>query len=415
MKNTDEQQMKMTPAVITPLDEHMGLDIARSLARYNIPVYGIDSDPKAVGRFSKYCKHIPCSKPDDDDAAEYVQNLVDFGKKFEVKPVLYPLSDRHVLICSRNREVLQNYYDFVMPDKKTIELLTSKDGLNSIAEKYNIPAPKTIFINKSSNISEIAKSLNFPVVLKPTESTYWHDSRIVNLLHRGFLYGRPKVIYCDTPSQLFDAFARITPIDDRLVVQEVIPGEDSRLVYISFYLNRESKPLGIFAGKKYRIIPTGFGSASYVRSFIDKELEELALTILFNTEYKGLGGIEFKKDPRDEKYKLIEFNTRFGMWDGLSVKCGVDLPYISYCDILKLPTDSSMTYRENIVWIDWQRDIRAAIEYWKKGEITFFEWLQSIRGEKMSAIYSIKDWKPGIAFTFSLIPKIVKRLINNQI
>lgn len=379
----------------------MGLDIARSLAKHGIPVYALGSDPNAPGRYSNSCCLVLSPNLEPDGGADYLKFLVDFGRKLG-RAVLYPLSDMYVLFCSRHRAVLQEYYDYVMPDHDTIERLTTKDGLQAVAQEHNIPAPQTIFVRNPSEIEVIASRITYPAILKPIVSTYWHRPQIAGLLRRGILDGEAKVILCDNPSQLVQAYHRVAEYDDRLVVQEVIPGEDSRLAYFSFCLDRQSKPLGIFAGRKYRVLPTGFGSASYVRSFHDPELDEVALKLLSATHYRGLGGIEFKKDPRDDRYKLIEFNTRFGMWDGLSVKCGVDLPYLAYRDALRLPVEPQLRYRDEVIWIDWQRDVRAAIEYWRKGQLSFGQWLRSLRGEKMWAIYSKDDWRPGAAFTLDL-------------
>jgi D-aspartate ligase len=399
-----------TPIVITPLDEHMGLDIARSLGKRGIPIYGIDADPKAPGKYSKYVHFVQSPDPEKDDGSSYIQFLVDFGKKLGGKAVLYPLSDRHVLLCSQERSALEEFYAYVMPDHETVIGLTTKDGLHTIAEKFNIPAPQTIFLRHGDEVQSIAESLHYPVILKPTESTYWHEPRIASILRSDLLAGRAKVIVCHNAEALIKAYQLIAAYDHRLVIQEVIPGEDSRLAYISFYFDRQSRPLGIFAGRKYRVIPTGFGSASYVRSMVDPELEKAAFELLNSVGYQGLGGIEFKKDARDERYKLIEFNPRFGMWDGLGAKCGVDLAYLAYCDALHLPVDPVFSYREDVIWVDWQRDTRAAVEYMRKGELAFGEWMRSLWGEKMWAIYSRDDWRPGAAFTLSLAQKMWDRI-----
>lgn len=406
--------MDQTPAVVTPLDSHMGLDIARSLAKRGIPVYAIDSGRRVPGKYSNSCRLVKCPRfpnPKDKSGADYLQFLVDFGRKLGRKAVVYPLSDVHVLFFSRHRTTLQEYYEYVMPDHDTMERLTTKDGLQAVAQEHDIPAPETIFVRDPSEIEVIASRITYPAILKPIVSTYWHLPQIERLLRPGLLDCQAKVILCDNPSQLIQAYHRIAAYDDRLVVQEVIPGEDSRLAYFSFYMDRQSRPLGIFAGRKYRVLPTGFGSASYVRSFHDPQLEEIALRLLSATHYKGLGGIEFKKDPRDGRYKLIEFNTRFGMWDGLGVRCGVDLPYLAYCDALHLLVEPQLTYRDEIIWIDWQRDVRAAIEYWRKGQLSFGQWLRSLRGEKMWAIYSREDWRPGVAFTLDLVGLLWDRII----
>ncbi len=400
--------MKTVPAVVTPLDEHMGLDIARSLGPRGIPVYGVDAYPDAVGRFSKYVRFVRSPNPERDEAS-YLQFLVDLGKRLG-KAVLFPLSDMHVLLCSRHRGVLGQYYEFVMPKHETMEMLTTKDGLRAAAEEVNLPTPKTYPLNGPMSIEEAAATVSYPAILKPTESTYWHTAEFTSLLRRGLLQGRAKVVLSQDPEELVAAYRRIAAHDGRLVVQEVVPGEDSRLAYIAFYLDRNSKPLGMFAGKKLRVIPTGFGSASYVQTFHDPELEAAALELLTASCYQGLGGLEFKKDVRDETYKLIEFNTRFGMWDGLGPRVGVDLAHLAYRDALQLPVEPQLAYRDDVLWVDWQRDLRAALDYRRKGELSIPQWLGSLRGEKMWAIYSRDDWRPGAAFTVLLVGKMWERI-----
>jgi D-aspartate ligase len=398
------------PAVVTPLDEHMGLDIARALGKRGIPVYGVDSDQSAPGRQSKYVRFVHGPDPHKGET-EFVHFLRELGGQLGERAVLYPLSDRHVLIVSRHRAALQEFYEFVMPDHETMERLTTKDGLQAVALETGIRAPQTLHVVENGNtIVDIAERVTYPVILKPVESTYWHKPEIASQLRHGLLSGRAKVVRCETAAELEQAYDRIAMHDNRLVVQEVVPGEDARLVYFAFYFDRDSRPLGIFAGRKHRVIPTGFGSASYVRSFYDEELKNTAFQLLQSVGYQGLGGLEFKRDPRSGEYQLIEFNTRFGMWDGLGARCGVDLAYIAYRDALRLPVEQVCDYREGVIWVDWQRDLRAAIEYRRKGELTFGEWLRSLRGEKMWAIYSRDDWRPGVAFTVGLAKTLWRRL-----
>jgi predicted ATP-grasp superfamily ATP-dependent carboligase len=401
--------MEITPAVITPLDNHMGLDIARSLGQRGIPVYGIDPDPETAGRLSKYIKLVV--SPDlKNSELEYINFLVEWGKSQVNPPVLFPVSDATSQLCSRERQKLLTHFKFVIPDHITLERLSSKQGLACAAAEFGIPAPQTITPLDLQAVKTNASKLSYPVILKPVESEYWHRDEIARLLRKNALSGRVKVVFCKNASELLQAYQNIARYDPRMIIQESIPGPDENLFYISFYLNRKSEPLAIFAGQKLRVLPVGFGSASYVRSIQDPELEEVALRLLLNVRYQGLGGIEFKKDARDGQYKLIEFNTRFGMWDGLGVRCGVDTPYIAYQDTLGECPRPQLTYRKNIIWVDWQRDIRAFWAYQQQGKLTFGQWLNSLRGEKMWAIYSRDDWRPGIMFSYHLIRLLWTRL-----
>ncbi len=402
--------MEPIPAVITPIDEHMGLDIARSLGRKGIPVYGFDADPKSPGRYSRYVRFVQGVDPEAQGEDEYIERLARFGKTLPNRAVLFPLSDRHVLTCSRHRTRLEPYFLCVLPDHQVVEGFATKDGLQKLARQYGIPAPKTFPVESRDHLQAVIQEMTFPAILKPTESTYWHTPEVSRLLTRGLLAGRAKVIYCPDAQSLLSAYDRIRILDDRLIVQEVIPGEDGQLVYLAFYLNRDSQPLGLFAGRKHRIIPTGFGSASYVRSYYDPQVVQLGLSLLSQARYQGLVGVEFKRDPRDGLHKLIEVNTRFGMWDGLSVRCGVDLPYIAYRDAVGEPLPPRLSFREDVIWIDWQRDLRAALAYFRSGKLTFKEWVRSVRGEKMWAIYDQDDWRPGVVFTLGLVEKLWKRI-----
>ncbi len=394
--------MQTIPAVVTPLDEHMGLDIARSLGRRHIPVYGVDWDPQAPGGKSKYCQLVLSPDPREREQ-EYVQCLIDWGKKQHTKSVLYPVSDDTALICSRERHQLEPFYEFVMPDHATMVMLSTKSGLAAAARDCEIPTAQTIVARDGAHVHGVAPSLSYPVLLKPVESAYWHVTPIAALLRENAVSGRAKVVLCRNASELVENYEKIAARDSRMIIQEVVPGPDENLAYISFYLDRQSRPLAIFAGRKLRVLPIGFGSASYVRSARDPELERLALQLLEQVRYRGLGGIEFKRDSRDGQFKLIEFNTRFGMWDGLAARCGVDTPYIAYLDALRQPVTPQLNYRDNVIWLDWQRDVRAYWMYRRARGLALRDWLRSLRGEKMWAVYDREDWRPGVALTLGLL------------
>jgi predicted ATP-grasp superfamily ATP-dependent carboligase len=68
-----------------------------------------------------------------------------------------------------------------------------------------------------------------------------------------------------------------------------------------------------------------------------EELVDAALRLLRAFRYHGLSQVEFKRDPRDGRYKLMEINPRLWQWHGLAAACGVDLPRIAYADLTGQP------------------------------------------------------------------------------
>jgi len=397
------------PAVVCPLDDHMGLDIARILSSRGVKVYGVDHNRNIPGRFSNSCEYVYCPFS-EKEGDKYISFFEEFGSTLTEKAVLYPLSDEHVYLFSRYRDKLNKYFSYVMPEHALVERLITKDGLYSIVCKHSIPAPRTFFVYNEKSFNSVSEELIYPAIIKPEESAFWHSEEAGRLLRKGLFAGRPKVVYCRDWQELRVAFNQIALIDPRVVIQEVIPGEDKNLIYTAFYCNSQSEVLGYFSGRKYRVIPKGFGSASYVKSYDDPELKEVVIKFLKDINYQGLGGIEFKRDSRDGIYKIIEFNPRFGMWDGLSAYCGVNLPEIAYRDALGLEAEKKLSFQSDIIWVDWQRDIRAFFEYRSAGKLTFWQWLNSLLGKKVVAIYSFSDWKPGVFFTLSLLWKFGQRM-----
>jgi hypothetical protein len=67
--------------------------------------------------------------------------------------------------------------------------------------------------------------------------------------------------------------------------------------------------------------------------------------------------------------------------------------------------DIQNRYREGILWIDLQRDIRAFMIYRKHGKLSSVQWIKSFRYEKEWAIFARYDWKPSLIATLKLFDR----------
>ena len=181
-------------------------------------------------------------------------------------------------------------------------------------------------------------------------------------------------------------------IDPRVVVQEVIPGPDEFLLYFVCYMNRDQEMLGAFTGRKVRVTPIHFGSASYVQTMYDARLEEQCLAFLSSAGFWGICGIEVKQDERDGQRKLVEINPRYGLWDEIGQYIGVDIGYIAYCDLLGLPVVPAYAFQPHYRWVSLERDVRAFLEYRREGLIDVRSWLASLRGPILWTDVSLRDW-----------------------
>ena len=51
--------------------------------------------------------------------------------------------------------------------------------------------------------------------------------------------------------------------------------------------------------------------------------------MLRSLKWHGVAMVEFKKDERDNEFKLMEINPKFWGSLALSIRCGVDFPYLA--------------------------------------------------------------------------------------
>ncbi len=391
------------PAVV--LDANLpALKVIRSLGRKGIRVIGIVAKGGRWEHSSRYCVVRVFEHAADND--ERLKNyLIDLAKELDSKPVLIPMHDDHVLFVSKFRDELKKYYRYLVPDSETLEKLVSKSGLADLADQCGIQKPDTYTPQSISDLESIAGQIKYPALIKPIFSMAWKPKKI-----QSFVDG--KVMVVDTESKLLEIYKKLAALDDRLVVQEIIPGPDNRLVYYIGYFDRDSNPLASFVGVKERLTPIHFGSASYVVSFHDAQLVELCTRFMKQIAYQGHVGIEFKLDERDDTYKLIEVNARFGLWDGMAARCGIDFAYINYQYLLDLPNTPAPTYDAGVKWISFERDWSAFRGYRKENSIGYGEWLKSLAsGRRDFAVFALDD---PIPFILSSIDFVGRHIPSRQ-
>lgn len=119
-----------------------------------------------------------------------------------------------------------------------------------------------------------------------------------------------------------------------------------------------------FTAEKVRLYPPESGVPCVVRSREVPEVRPLAAGMLSALGYRGYSCMEFKKDPRDGRYKLLEINGRYNRSIALSLGCGLNFPRLDYEYLTsgRLPSGTG-TSRQQMYWIDVTRDLLSWIPY----------------------------------------------------
>ena len=192
-------------------------------------------------------------------------------------------------------------------------------------------------------------------------------------------------------------------------MQQIIPGDGSHQVsYCAFFRNGQAH--GSLVARRARQHPREFGrAATYVESIELPVIEELSQRFLKAIDYYGLVEVEFKHDPRDGEYKLLDVNARSWGFHSLGSAAGVDFSYMLYADQVGKPLLPCRA-KPGIGWLRLLTDVPTAISDILNRNITLGDYLASLRKTRVESVFCRKDPLPSIAEIVLLPYLIAKKL-----
>lgn len=376
--------------------DYQGLGIVRSLGRQGIPVCVVD-DEYSISRFSRYATRF-VSVPDLRNERAAVDRLIEIGKRGGLDGwILYPTREELVAALSHNREELSQVFRVPTPDWETVKWAWDKRNTYRLAQELGIPTPVTHYPENIGQLSQL-DSLAPPFALKPA-------------IKEHFVYAtKAKAWRANNHSELRSLYQKASALagDGEIMVQELIPGGGTQqFSYCAFF--RKGEAVGKMVARRRRQHPLEFGRAStYVESVDIPILEEFSERFLRAIDYYGLVEIEYKLDPRDSQYKLLDVNARTWGYHSLGAQAGVDFSYMLYADQVGLPVPVSRG-RAGVTWVRTTTDIPAAMTAILRGDTDWKDYLRSIIDCDVEAVFSPRDPLPGLA-EIALIPYLaVKR------
>ena len=160
--------------------------------------------------------------------------------------------------------------------------------------------------------------------------------------------------------------------------------------------------------RRRRQHPYEFGRASTFVETIDlPALESLSERFLKKINYYGLVEVEFKLDPRDGQFKLLDVNPRTWGYHSLGVSAGVDFPHLLYADQVGIPLQPCRG-KPGVSWIRLLTDFPTGVMDVGSGRLSLKEYLESLRNFDTEAVFSRKDPMPGIV-ECALLPYLAVR------
>jgi predicted ATP-grasp superfamily ATP-dependent carboligase len=361
----------MNRVLVTDAGERNVPAVIRSLGKKGVEITCSENTRVAMGFFSKYCQH----------------RLISPSPKTEM---VIPTSDEAVYIASKNKELIEKHTKIPVPVFNTFSKAADKAQTLKIAIQQQVPCPKTFFIKDLDEVKKAGQELGFPLVIKPKVS-----------------YGSRGIVYVKSEDEFIDSYLKVHSKYKFPMIQEYIrPGGQACGAFLLF--NKDSEPRAFFAHKRLREFPVKGGPSTLRESVYRPDLIDMSVKILKAMKWYGIAMVEFKQDPADNQFKIMEINPRFWGSLQLSVLAGVDFPYLLYKMEMDGDIEPVASYKEGIRcrWL-LPGDILHFIFNPKRFELKpgFFNFSKNNRQDDF---ISLKD--PGPTFGFFLA--VIKNLFN---
>lgn len=392
------------PVVVLGRSSTNFLGVIRAFGRRGIPVYTISNGPAgASSNRSRYItERLFIRRWEENELQESLLKLLPkLGGVAKI--VVFPANDISLSVYSNIREQLPAVFVDSIPPKPLIDLSIAKDQFYECMAERKIAHPKSYpldFVNK--NIGCVEKYLSFPFLLKPVCSHLFVDQF------------QTKLFEVRSRKEFARFYHIIKENKMAMIAQELIPGNYFYMAYFYISKNRETKAMAGF--RKVRQSPADYGTGSLVESFWDENLVNRALELLESLGYNGIAEVEYKYDPLQKQYKLLEINARSITFNRLSAAIGADMEYLSYLDALGgLDSRQVLTPQAlHLKWLDFTKDIPGVILLKKEKKISLPGILKSYKGLKMDGYFALDDLSPFLEEARQLTKSGLRRLFWNH-
>jgi D-aspartate ligase len=382
-----------TGALVVGAD-YRALGAVRSLGRRGVPVWVLRHGDDRLAGFSRYAQRtIPFA-----DGADFLLELAD--RHGLDGWTLFPSGDATAAMVARSHAELGERYRLTTPPWAVTRYAYDKRLTYPLAESLGLDVPHTWYPRDRAEVA--ALGCEFPAILKPAVRESINPLTLA------------KAWRVDTRAELLARYDEARTFVDPalLMVQELIPGGGAgQLSYAA--LCDGGRPVAALTARRTRQFPMDFGRASTHVETVDlPEAEEPARALLARLGYTGLVEVEFKRDPRDGRCKLLDVNPRVWGWHTLCARAGIDFTWLAWRLARGEPVEQTRA-RSGVRWTRLTTDLPTAAREMRAGRLSLADYMGSLRGPRERAIFARDDPLPGLLEVPLLASVVAGRLLRH--
>jgi D-aspartate ligase len=375
---------------------HGSLSIARSLGRKGIPVWFL-TDDHLIPQYSRYIgRTVSWAGPDHADAAAF---LLELARRHDLDNwVLICGGDAEARFVAQNHAALAKIFRLTTPPWETVQWAFDKRLTYRRAAELGIDCPWSFYPRDHQDVARL--DCRFPVILKPT------------VRNGKNAFTMEKAWRIDNRAELLARYDQAVALvgEDAIVLQELISGRGSAQLSYAAVWDRGA-PVASLVATRARQYPIDFGyTSTFVQTLERAPIEDAACRFLRSLDYSGLVEVEFKYDARDGRYKLLDVNARTWTWAGIGPLAGVDFAHVLW----RLAMGEAVMPRRGragVAWINWSRDMAAAVQEMLAGTLSPADYFRSLRQPLTFAAIAADDVLPGVVD----LPLIAWRMLTRRL
>ena len=243
---------------------------------------------------------------------EFVRILNRYAlKNIENRVLVISTNETYSLFLARNQKILEHNLVYFKQSAKVLETLTNKEKFYKTYKTSSLSFPITYYFDVTKD--SLIPTMTYPMILKPAD--------VVSYNHLSF-QGKNKIYKIESEEELLNTINRIKSAgyQEKLILQEYIPGDDSYLFDSVVYVSKSGKVKVIsFAqiGLQERSKSMVGNAACLINGFntfkVDtSEMKENIITFMETLGMNGFFEFDMKYDKKSNTFKVLEINARQG-------------------------------------------------------------------------------------------------------
>jgi len=334
-------------------NENQAVACVRSLARAGHQARVGASTPWSKAGWSRDCASTFRYPAPEQGIDAFVECIVKEVRRSPGALVL-PMTERTTLPLSARRDLIRAAGGrMALPSHDTVARAFDKQEATHLAQSLGIAVPETTLVVDDSHARELARSVRYPVVLKPRSSE--------EISPAGAIAPTGRSLYARDAGQFMVGYRALRSHGSYVLTQEFVEGIGNGY----FALMRHGTPLAEFAHRRVRDVhPTGSGSSVRVSVKPDPRLRDAGSAILQALNWHGVAMVEFRVRS-DGTPVFMEVNGRFWASLALAVYAGVDFPALLARVTEEGEVVAPSDYRVGVRCRWLLGDFRHLIEVWR--------------------------------------------------